>query len=406
MRLLLLVVPFLAVAQDWPQFRGPSGQGHGTGTSLPVTWSETESIRWKVPVQGRGWSSPSILGNRIWLTTAINIPSGKYARSLRAIAVDKASGKQLVDAEVFQPGDAGEVHVKNSYASPTPVLEGDLVFVHYGKLGTACLRSTGEIVWKTKFDYDHNHGTGGSPVLYKDLLIVACDGSDIQYLAALDKRTGQIRWKRSRPKPAYMAFSTPLVIEAAGRTQLISTGGHQTVSYDPETGKELWLVTYGDGFSNVPRPTFAHGLVYLFTGFYQPHVYAVRPDGSGDVTNSHVAWRYGRSVPLTPSPIIVGEEFYMVSDNGILSCLNAKTGQPIYQQRLGGNFSASPIHADGRLYFPSEEGETHVIAPGPQFRRLAVNRVEGQTMASIAVSGSDLFLRSASHLYRIGKTGN
>lgn len=406
MRFLLLcgAVCGFALAQDWPAFRGPSGQGHSSETDLPTEWSEEKNVIWKVPVAGRGWSSPAIAGDLIWLTTAVE-PGGapeSPTRSLRLLAFRKDTGAPVHDLEIFKLEDAGKQHAKNSFASPTPLVEGDRVYVHFGRLGTAAVTTAGEILWKRSLPYAYAHGTGGSPVVHKNLLIMTCDGTDVQYTIALDKETGEVEWKVHRRRPAAMAFSTPLVIDVNGSAQAITTSGRRAVAYEAETGRELWQVTYGDGFSNVPRPVFAHGLVYLCTGFYQPHLLAVRPDGSGDVTGTHIAWRFTRAVPLTPSPIIVGDLLYMVSDNGILTCLDAKTGEQRFQQRLGGNFSASPVFAAGKLYFQSEEGETTVIAPEGEFRQIGSAKVESQTLASLAPSSGSIFLRSATHLYRIG----
>jgi outer membrane protein assembly factor BamB len=401
--LLVALLAAVASAEDWPQFRGPDGQGHSSQKGLPLSWSETENIAWKVAVPGRGWSSPAIAGDQLWLTTATEVAGSTRprARSLRALAYDPTSGRTLRDIEVFRLEDAGEQHAKNTYASPTPVLEEDRVYVHYGRLGTAALSTTGEILWKTRLDYNHLHGTGGSPVLFKDLLIVNCDGVDTQYVIALNKNTGAVAWKANRAEPGAMAFSTPLVIQTGEHAELISVGAFRTVAYDPQSGRELWWVGYGDGFSNVPRPVFAHGLVYVCSGFYRPELIAVRPGGRGDVTASGVAWRLGRAVPLTPSPIVAGDELYMVSDNGILTCVDARSGKIHYQERLGGSYSASPVFADGRMYFQSEDGDTVVIAPGPRFRKLSTNRVDGQTLASLAPYGSAFYLRSAANLYRI-----
>ena len=408
---LLALFVSTSFAADWPEFRGPSGQGIASAPAkgLPLEWSETKNVRWKTAVPGRGWSSPVIAGGTVWLTAATEVDGEPTARSLRLLAFDEATGKQTRDIAIFEIDSVGAQHAKNSYASPTPVLdvEAGLVFVHFGVLGTAAVRAdSGEIAWKTTLPaYQHVHGGGGSPVVWHDLLIVACDGADTQYVAALEKTTGQLRWRTQRPANGNMAFSTPLVIEAAGKTQLIAPSGHRTISYDPATGKELWWVEYAPGFSNVPRPVFAHGLVYLCTGFYKPELLAVRPDGEGNVTETHVVWRAARGVPLTPSPIVAGSEILMVSDNGILSCLDARTGKLNYQERLGSNFSASPLLAEGRLYWPGEEGETVVIAPGAEFRKLASNTVDGLTYASLAVSGNSLFLRSSTHLYRISPPG-
>ena len=265
----------------------------------------------------------------------------------------------------------------------------------------AALRSTGEVIWRKQLDYEYQHGTGGSPVLYKDLLIVNCDGTDVQYVVALDKNTGKVKWKKDRPRPAYMAYATSLLITADGKDQLISPGGHQTVAYDPATGKELWLVTYGDGFSNVPRPVYANGLLFLCTGFNRASLFAVRPEGRGDITEKSVAWRIDRGVSLTPSPVAVDGELYFVSDNGVLTCVDQKTGAVHYQQRLGGTYSASPLYADGRIYFLSEDGESIVIAPGKEFRKLAGNTLEGRTLASMATSEAAIYIRTAENLYRL-----
>jgi outer membrane protein assembly factor BamB len=381
-------------ADDWPQFRGPDGQGHSDEKALPLTWSETENVRWKVPVPGRGWSSPAILGDRIWLTTAI-----EPGPSLRAICLDRDTGRQQQNVELFRLTGGEALNPKSSYATPTPLLEGDRVYLHFGPHGTACIGNSGEIVWRARLKYSPEHGPGGSPVLFENLLIVSCDGQDIQYVVALDKETGKVRWKT--PRAGYQAYTTPLVIDAAGRTQLISPGAHRATSYDPRTGKEIWSVSYGQGFSNVPRPVFGAGLVFICTGFFEPEVLAVRPDGKGDVTATHIAWTLQRGAPLTPSPLLVGEDLYVISDNGVATCLEAATGTPYWRVRFSGNFSASPVYADGRIYFLNEEGETTVIAPGKHFKKLATNRLDGTTLASIAISGGALFIRTDENLYRL-----
>ncbi|MGH9755286.1 MAG: PQQ-binding-like beta-propeller repeat protein [Blastocatellia bacterium] len=360
-----------------------------------MTWSETGNVRWKVAIPGKGWSSPSIQGDRVWLTTATD--DGK---SLRAISVDRNTGAILHNVEVFRLKSPGQLNAKNSFASPTPVIEGERVYLHFGAFGTACLNGSGEIVWKARLDYDNGqHGPGGSPVIYDDLLIVSCDGLNIQYVVALDKLTGKVRWRKYRQ--GYQAYATPLVVRLPAGDQIISPGALRAIAYEPRTGKELWQVRYGEGFSNVPRPVYGHGLVYICSGFQEPSLLAVRLDGRGDVTKSHVAWTLKRGVSLTPSPLLVGEELYMVSDNGIASCVDAKTGAEHWRARLGGNHSASPIHADGRIYFLSEEGESVVIAPGKEFKALARNQLDGPTLASMAVSNGSIFVRSQTHLYRL-----
>jgi len=392
---LLLLSPWF---QDWPQFRGPTGQGVSEEKGLPLTWSETKNVRWKVAIPGRGWSSPVVQGERIWLTTAT-----EEGKSLRAIAVDLNTGAIIQNVEVFRLKSARLVNSKNSFASPTPVVEGDRVYLHFGAFGTACITQSGEIVWKTRLEYDNGqHGTGGSPVIYEDLLIVSCDGNDVQFVVALDKTTGKVRWKKTRE--GYQAYSTPLVVSLPGGDQVISPGAFRAIAYEPRTGKEIWQVKYGEGFSNVPRPVYGHGLVFICTGFQQASLLAIKPDGHGDITKSKIEWRLDRGVPFTPSPLLVGNELYMVSDNGIATCVDAKTGQELWRARLGGNHSASPIYADGKIYFLSEEGESVVIAPGRELKHLATNQLDGPTLASMAVSSGSLFIRSQAHLYRISNT--
>jgi len=394
--LLILVLASIPIlAEDWPEFRGPTGQGISDERGLPLTWSETRNVKWKIAIPGKGWSSPAILGDRIWLTTATD--DGK---SLRAICVDRNTGAITQNIEVFRIKNLGAMSPKNSLASPTPVLEGDRVYLHFGAHGTACITQTGEIVWKTRLEYDNGqHGPGGSPVLYENLLIVSCDGLDVQYVVALDKLTGKTKWKKLRQ--GYQAYTTPLVVRLPVGDQVISPGALRAVAYEPRTGKEIWNVKYGDGFSNVPRPVYGNGLVYICTGFQEPSMLAVRLDGRGDVTKSHVAWTLKRGVPLTPSPLLVGDELYMVNDGGIASCVDAKTGTELWRARINGNFSASPIYADGRIYFLSEEGLTVVIGPGKKFQALATNQLDGETLASMAVSGGSIFIRSRTHLYRL-----
>ncbi len=398
---LLLTFYLLAApaASQWPQFRGPTGQGHSSERGIPVEWSETKNVLWKVPVRGRGWSSPVISNGRVWITTSVAATGGA---SLRAIALEAATGRELLDVEVFKLSDANLKNPKNSHASPTPIVEGDRVYVHFGGDGTAALdATTGAIVWTKKFPYASQHGSGGSPALHGDLLIFSGDGHYEAWVIALDKRTGHVTWKTERRKPFDQAYTTPLVISVNGRDQVVSVGAYRAAAYDAATGREIWIVRYENGFSNVPSPVFANGLVYITTGFFQPAVLAVRPDGKGDVTATHIAWSTTRGAPFTPSPIAVGNELYVISDLGVLSCLDAKTGTLRWQERLGGNYSASPIFADGRIYFLSEEGVATVMAPGTAFQKLAVNELDGATLASMAVAQGSIFIRSLTHLYRI-----
>jgi outer membrane protein assembly factor BamB len=383
---------------EWPQFRGPDGQGHSSERGLPLEWSETKNVAWRVPVPGRGWSSPVVANGRVYLTSAVPV---KRDTSLRLMAFDLDTGRSVLDVEVFKAAGTMLLNPKNSFASPTPIVEGDRVYVHFGADGTAALSTAGDIIWKTKLYYESQHGNGGSPELAGDLLIVNCDGFDQAFVIALDKRTGKTRWRMDRREPHSQAYSTPLLIHAPERDQLVSVGAYTATAYDPQNGKEIWRVNYPDGFSNVPRPVFGDGLVFIATGFNQPSLLAVRPDGTGDITRSGVAWTLSRGAPLTPSPVIIGDELYVISDNGIASCLDARTGAVRWQQRLGNGFSASPLAADGRIYFLDEDGRTTVLKAGASGEHLAVNVLDGPAMASIGVASQSLFIRTAGNLYRI-----
>ena len=385
-------------ADDWPSFRGPTGQGHSVDRGLPLQWAEGENVSWKTPVAGLGWSSPVVADGRVWLTTA-------EGGSLRLVVFDAEKGNELVNVEVFGTSDERSPNPKNSLASPTPVVDTDRnqVYVHFGASGTAALTTSGDVVWSTAFPYITQHGNGGSPILFGDLVILNCDGYDQAFIVAVDAETGTVRWKTDRAEPISQAYSTPVVIEVNGQDQLLSIGAFRTNSLDPETGEELWEVGYPEGFSNVPAPVYSseHGLVFISTGFQQPALLAVRADGSGDVTNTHIAWRMLRGAPHTPSPLVVGDELYIVTDTGVATCVDVETGEVRWRERFRGNFSASPVFADGRIYFQSEEGITTVIEPSTEFVELARNEVDGRTLASLAVSEGAIFLRSDTHLYRI-----
>lgn len=394
-----------AYAGDWPQFRGPTGQGHAPDASVPLTWSETENIAWKAPVPGRGWSSPVIAGGLVWLTTAVTDRGA--GTSLRLLAYDTTNGEPARDVEVFAISDTTLLNQKNSFASPTAVIDpdGERVYVHFGAQGTAAVAtggdSAGEVLWRTRFPYTSQHGNGGSPILHDGALIVSIDGYDTAFLVALDARTGEERWRSVRPAPISQAYSTPLAIEVGDTSQIVNVSAFRASAHEPSSGRRIWRVEYPGGFSNVSRPVYGHGLVYLSTGFNEPVLLAVRPTGEGDVTNSEVAWRLRRGAPLTVSPILVGDELYTVTDSGIATCIDASTGDIHWQHRLGGNHSASPVFAGGRIYFQNEEGITTVIEPGLEFEQLARNELDGSTLASIAVSNGALFVRTGTHLYRI-----
>jgi outer membrane protein assembly factor BamB len=385
-----------AVDAEWPEFRGPTGQGHSAAVGLPLTWSETENIAWKIAIPGRGWSSPVIRGEQIWLTAA-----DEDRKTLRALCFERSSGAIRHNVVVSTLANPGVVHKKNTLASPTPLLEGNRVYVHFGPNGTACLSDQGQILWKKSLPHVQGYGPSSSPVLYGDLLIVPCLGTDVRYLIALDKNSGELRWKKSFE--GRCSEATPLVIRTKDGDQLISNQADRIEAFDPSDGKELWWVTQ-QNYAQIPRPVFGHGLVFVCGGYFKPEVWAIRPEGRGDVTESQVAWRMNQAAPLNPSPLLVGDELYCVSDNGIASCLEAKTGKLHWRERLGGDFSASPLFADGRIYFLNEIGVVTVVAPGPNFERLATNTIAGSTLASLSVAGWALYLRTDNHLFRIEKS--
>ena len=406
---LALTASTASAGEDWPQFRGPRGDGHSDATGLALRWSETENVKWKIAIPGEGWSSPVILGDQVWMQSALD--NGK---SLRAVCVEKSSGKVLHSTEVFYVEAPEEKHAFNSHASPTPVLEAGRAYVFFGMYGAACLdTTTGKVLWKNtalKHDHDKN-GPGSSPLLYGDLLILTCDGTEQQFLAALDKNTGDVKWKTPRSNAKELAaknfhlrkaYHTPELIQVAGRDQLITVGASRVSGVEPLTGREIWAVDI-PGFSNVPRPVFGDGLLFIATGYMKPELWAIRPDGHGLVTKTHVAWKLTKQAPAKPSPIFINGRLYVISDGGILTCLAAKTGKEIWSERLGGEYSASPIFADGHLFFCSQQGVTTVVKPGDKLEKIAANPLPGGFMASPAISGKALYLRTKTHLYRIEK---
>jgi len=407
-----------AAGAGWPEFRGPFGNGHAAPpgarpAGLPLRWSETENVRWKTAIPHRGWSTPVVLGGQVWLTTATT-----DGRDFFAICLDAATGRIVFNQRLFHADDPEPLgNNVNCYASPSPAIEPGRVYVHFGSYGTACLdTATRKVLWqRTDLPCRHYRGPGSSVVLYRDLVILTFDGVDAQYLAALDKKTGRTVWKTHRttqwndldangqPKREgdfRKAFSTPLVFEVGGQPQMVSPGSKACYAYDPRTGEELWKVRH-TAHTAVLRPVFAGGLAIFCTGLGGPQLWAVRPDGRGDVTATHVAWKARARAPRTPSPIVVDDLLYVVSDDGLATCLEVATGREVWRQRLGGNYAASPIYADGRLYFCSQQGKTTVLRPGRTCRVLATNRLAGGFMASPAVAGRALFLRTRTHLYRI-----
>ena len=414
-RLYLTYLAFLSgvdcLRGDWPQFRGPDGQGHSDQTGIPIHWKEGENITWKTAVPGEGWSSPVIAGDQVWMTSA-----EADGKSLHAICIDKRSGKLLHNVEVLTPQDAGPLHRLNGYASPTPVLDGERVYTHFGPRGSVCLDTTGKIIWKNNsFKYNVIQGAASSPILHGDMLILTCDGIDNQFIVALDKRTGKIKWKQPRAhleaaakkrSIAKMSYSTPLIQRINGVPQLVCSGADHVASYDLKTGAEIWWMPY-DGFSIVGRPSYGNGLFYVVGSIRQDHfcVYAVHP-GKGRLRDDQVVWQRSISIPHVSSPLLVGRELFVVHDGGVASCVDALTGKEHWRERLGGNHDASPVEIRGRIYFCNREGKTTIAAASDKFEVLAINQLKGTFKASPAIADGALFLRSDTHLYRIEKSGN
>ena len=423
--ILSAIISASAFAAEWPEWRGPGGQGHASAKGLPVAWSETSSVAWKTALPGRGWSSPVIEGKQIWLTTAIETPAKPEdaARRLKkntgdqpmtllekvelhAVCVDRDTGRIIHDLPLLSEDEPQWIHQLNSYASPSPVIEDGRLYCHFGTFGTACVDTAkGALLWKnTDLHVMHENGPGSSPVLWKDLLIFHLDGSDRQSLVALDKSTGKLAWKTDRTgkmndnPQLKKSYGTPIVIESGGKAELISPAADWLYAYDPAIGRELWKLPFGRlGFSITPRPVTGHGMIFMSTGFMKPEMIAVKLGGEHDI-----AWRYAKGAPTQPSPLLIGDELYFVSETGIITCLDAKTGAEIYKERLGGDYSSSPIFADGKIYIGSRTGLVTVIQPGKKFGVLGKNQLPGKIMATPAAVDGALFIRTDEALFRIG----
>jgi outer membrane protein assembly factor BamB len=423
-------VAVLPLRADWPEFRGPAGngfvpaEGDTKPDALPLTWSETQNVRWKTPIPHRGWSTPVVMAGQVWLTTAT-----EDGHDFFAICVDEKTGAIVHNKKLFHcdaPESLG--NDVNGYATPSPAIEPGRVYVHFGSYGTACLdTATGNVVWKRDdLRCRHYRGPSSSVVLYKDFVILTFDGVDLQYTIALNKQTGQNVWKTPRDVEwndqdtaglnarqielirdgdRRKAHSTPLLFsDAAGRSQLLSVGAKAAFSYDPRNGYRIWRVNFDD-FSVAPRPLYQNGIAYLVTGLTHPEMWAIRTDGTGDLTNDgRVLWRAKSRISKTASPVLVDGLIFMISDDGIVNCIDASNGEPVRSKRIGGRFAASPIYVPGakpRIYFCDQDGKTTVIRPTRTLDQLAANTLDDGCMASPAVDGSALFLRTRTNLYRI-----
>lgn len=418
-------------AVEWPQWRGPEGQGHAPqARNLPIEFGDNRQVKWKVELPGRGWSSPVIAGREIWLTSAVESTLSEEERkqrlagkppseplvvsgpvSMRAICVDRETGELRANVELLNEPKPDPIHSLNSYASPSPVLEDGRLYCHFGTNGTACLDTTKRQVLWTSHEHRlaHENGPGSTPILWKNLLIFHCDGSDVQYVTALDKQTGKTVWKTARTgemnanPQLKKAYGTPLVVTLEGRPVLISPGADWLYGYDPATGSELWKSSYGVlGFSVVPRPVVGQGMLFMSTSFMQAEILAWK---LGDGRSApELAWRFKKQAPQMPSPLLVDEHLFFVNDRGVATNLEGRTGEVLWSERLGGNFCSSPLFADGRIYVGNREGHLFVLKPGARPEVLADNQLSGAIMATPAAVGSALYVRTDQALYRIERS--
>jgi outer membrane protein assembly factor BamB len=405
-------------AADWPQFRGPLGTGHAPGAAPPLEWSESKNVVWKTAIPHKGWSTPVVQGDVIWVTTAAE--DGKEYFALR---LNRTTGAVEQSIKLFT-SDAPEPlgNAVNGYASPSPLIDGDLVFVHFGSYGTAALDArTGEEKWRrTDLPCRHYRGPGSSLAHFKDTLIVTMDGVDTQYLVALDKKSGRTVWKTERTtdfkdldatgQPQMdgdlrKAYTTPLLITPkTGDPWFISIGAKATYAYDAATGKERWNALY-DGFSNASSPLYSHGLAIINTGYGKANLQAYRVDDAtrGRLTHEQMAWDCLKRVPQRSTPVVVGDFLFMFDDGGFASCVDVRTGEVRWSERLEGNFSGSPVVlADGTLIACTEQGASYVLAPSPEkMTVLHTNQLESGMLACPVAVDDQLYLRTKTHLYRI-----
>lgn len=407
--LLITVASCLVIEanEQWSQFRGHFGNGIIKSTSAPINWSENRNIDWKTPIHDRGWSSPVIWNDQIWMTTAT-----KEGNKMYAICVNKLSGKVEHDIHVFDVKSPQAITNENTYASPTPVVEEGRVYVHFGTYGTACISTKdGQILWKRRdLNCDHEIGAGpaSSPFIYNNFLIFNVDGRDVQYVIALNKETGQTAWKTNRSVDfsdvqinQRKAYGTPFIIPRGNSNQMVSIGAKGVYSYDPENGKELWKARHR-GWSIAPRPVYGEGLVFTMIDRDRPEMWAIDPSGSGDITETHIEWKETKRMPPRASPIFFKGLLFVVDRNGYISCLEAKTGKSLWQKRMKGRFSASPVLANDLLYFFNEDTVCTIIKPVKELIIVAENKLsDGKLLATPAFDENSIYIRTENNLYRI-----
>ena len=415
---LLLGLPLTGAAENWPGFRGPTGQGHSTETGLPLKWSATNHVAWKTAIPGQGWSSPIVWGGRVFLTTA-----KENGTKCHVLCLDAADGKILWDKQVLEQVPLRK-EAKNSYATPTPTTDGERVYAVFGDGSVAAVTFEGSLVWTNReVAYYSRHGLGASPLLHGGLLIQAYDGSqrvkeagqypnnspdektgwlipwDQALIVALDVKTGRRVWTGKRGK-SRIAHASPIVLSEGGREQLLSIAGDVVQGFDFKTGERLWSV-YCQGESPVPSPVTGDGLIFAGSGFEKTTLRGIRPGGQGDATATPIAWEQKKGVPTQASLLYAKPRLYAVTDGGVATCYQGETGNILWQERVGGTYSASPLLAGGKIYFLNEAGETTVLEAGSEFKVLSKNPLGEKTQASMAASDGRLFIRTEKNLFCI-----
>ena len=405
--LIMLLFTSVASAADtgfWPQFHGPTMDNRVSDRGLPLSWSESSNVVWKTEVAGRAWSSPVVWASQVWLTN-----STKDGLRMSVVCLDLETGRVIHDILLRENENPAEIGSVNSYASPTPAIEEGRLYAHFGSYGTFCLdTSSGKTLWaRQDLKCDHEVGPGSSVVLRGDRLFLSFDGTDVRFLVALDTRTGRTVWRIDRnisysvSGSMRKAFSTPVFGGDNGEL-LISAGAGAAMAFTAATGKECWRARYGNGFSTSSRVRVFRDLVFLNSGYSRPRLIAVRLGGQGDVTDSHVVWETKKDVPIRASPVLVNDLLFMVSDQGVVSCLEPATGELIWRERLGGGrHSASPLAVGNRIYLMDEKGKSTVIEGRREFRKVAEGQLDEGFMASPAVVGESFVLRTRTHVYRI-----
>jgi outer membrane protein assembly factor BamB len=400
------------VTDNWTHFRGSDLKGIASGSTYPVEWSDSSNVVWHTPIEGRAWSSPVVFGQQVWLTSAT--PDGK---EMFALCLDLKTGKNIFKIDLFKPETVYHKHAINSYATPTPAIEDGKVYVHFGRYGTACIDTkTGKKVWeRTDMQCEHVQGPGSSLLLHGNKLFVHMEGTDVQHIYALDKNTGKTIWMATRDASLYeplleigrKAYVTPIVINSGSRELLISNGSAVCNAYDLETGEEVWFIPQGED-STIAMPVEYNGLIYFYTSFVTPEegdkyceLLAVDPGGTGDL-NSNIIWRKKFPILQLLTPVIYDNLLYTIDTESILYCIDAKTGENIWTEKLKGKYNASPIWAAGNIYVSTTRGETLVFAAGREYKKIAVNRLEGEIWATPAFVNGSILIRTSKELVKIG----